>query len=122
MLADQLDYVIGVDTHLEEHVLAVVAVPSGAVAGRRSIAADARGYAAALRFAATAADGARAWAIDGAGSYGAGLARYLSAPGETVLEISLTPHSERRLKGKDDAPARSDRAGGARGRDARAPS
>ena len=47
MLADQLDYVIGVDTHLEEHVLAVVAVPSGAVAGRRSIAADARGYAAA---------------------------------------------------------------------------
>ena len=121
MLADQLDYVIGVDTHLEEHVLAVVAVPSGAVAGRRSIAADARGYAAAA-FAATAADGARAWAIDGAGSYGAGLARYLSAPGETVLEISLTPHSERRLKGKDDAPARSGPRGGARGRDARAPS
>ena len=31
-LADQLDYVIGVDTHLEEHVLAVVAAPSGALA------------------------------------------------------------------------------------------
>jgi transposase len=103
MLADQLDYVIGVDTHLEEHVLAVVAAPSGALAGRRSIAADARGYAAALRFAAAAADGARAWAIEGAGSYGAGLARYLSARGETVLEISRTPQTERRLKGKDDA-------------------
>ena len=32
LTADQLDYVIGVDTHLEEHVLAVVAAPSGALA------------------------------------------------------------------------------------------
>jgi hypothetical protein len=32
---------------------------------------------------ASSADGARARAIDGAGSYGAGLARYLSARGET---------------------------------------
>jgi transposase len=43
------------------------------------------------------------WAIEGTGSYGAGLARYLSGRGETVLEISRTPRSERRLHGKDDA-------------------
>ena len=31
MLADELDYVVGVDTHRDEHVLAVLAAPAGAV-------------------------------------------------------------------------------------------
>lgn len=103
MVADELDYVIGVDTHLDEHVLAIIAAPSGAVVARRSIQASARGYAAALRFAAAEANGARVWAIEGTGSYGAGLARYLAEQGETVLELSRTPRAERRLQGKDDA-------------------
>jgi transposase len=102
MVADQLDYVVGVDTHLDEHVLAVVAAPSGAVVGRRSVRASARGYAAALQFAAEAASGARVWAIEGAGHYGAGLARFLAGRGEVVLEVSRTPRAERRLRGKDD--------------------
>jgi hypothetical protein len=38
MLADELDYVVGIDTHLDEHVLAIVAAPSGAVIARRSVA------------------------------------------------------------------------------------
>jgi transposase len=103
MVADEVDYVIGVDTHLDEHVLAVVAAPSGAVVARRSVRAGARGYAAALGFAGEAASGARAWAVEGAGHYGAGLARYLAGRGETVLEISRTPRAERRLRGKDDS-------------------
>ncbi len=103
MLADELDYVVGVDTHLDEHVLAVVAAPSGAVLARHTVRANARGYQAALRFAGEAAHGARVWAIEGTGSYGAGLARYLAGRGETVLEISRTPRAERRLRGKDDS-------------------
>jgi transposase len=103
MLADELDYVVGVDTHVEEHVLAVVAAPSGAVVARRAVRANARGYAAALRFAWEAAGGARVWAIEGTGSYGAGLARYLAGRDETVLEVSRTPRAERRLRGKDDS-------------------
>jgi hypothetical protein len=51
MLADELDYVVGVDTHRDEHVLAVVVAPTGAVVARRAVAANARGYAQALRFA-----------------------------------------------------------------------
>ena len=31
MLADELDYVLGVDTHRDEHVMAVVTAPAGAV-------------------------------------------------------------------------------------------
>jgi transposase len=76
MLADQLDYIVGVDTHLDEHVLAVVAATTGAVVARHAVRASAGGYAAALRFAVETATGARAWAIEGAGHYGAGLTRY----------------------------------------------
>jgi transposase len=103
MLADELDYVVGVDTHLDEHVLAVVAAPSGAVLARRSVRASGRGYSAALQFADIHAKGARVWAIEGTGSYGAGLARFLAGRGETVLEIGRTPRAERRLRGKDDS-------------------
>jgi hypothetical protein len=31
MLADELDYVLGVDTHRDEHVMAVVTAPAAAV-------------------------------------------------------------------------------------------
>src|SRR5436190_4941583 len=66
-------------------------------------AANARGYRDLLRIACRHAPGRRAWAIEGTGSYGAGLARYLAGRGETVLEVSRTPRAERRLRGKDDA-------------------
>ena len=53
MVAGEVDYVVGVDTHLDEHVLAVVASPGGAVLAQRAVAANGRGYAQALRFRAT---------------------------------------------------------------------
>jgi transposase len=102
MLADELDYVIGVDTHRDQHTLAVIAAPAGAVLAQTVVRAGGRGYAEALRFAAKHAGGARAWAVEGAGHYGAGLARYLGERGETVLEIGRQPRNERRLRGKDD--------------------
>ena len=75
MLADEVDYVIGVDTHRDQHTLAVVVAPTGAVLAQRVVRASGRGYAQALRFAEGHAGGARAWAIEGAGHYGAGLTR-----------------------------------------------
>ena len=103
MLADELDYVLGVDTHRDEHVLAVVTAPAGAVIAGTAAAASVRGYRELLRVAARHAPGKRAWAIEGSGSFGAGLARYLAGRGEVVLELSRTPRTERRLRGKDDA-------------------
>jgi hypothetical protein len=102
MLTDEVDYVVGVDTHLDQHVLAVVASPTGAIVAQRSVGASRRGYAQALRFANQHASGRRVWAVEGAGHYGAGLARYLSGRGETVLEAGRSPRGERRLRGKDD--------------------
>jgi hypothetical protein len=102
MLADELDYVVGVDTHRERHMLAVVAAPSGGVVAERSVRASARGYAAAVRFAQEHAPGARVWAVEGAGHYGAGLARHLSSRREIVIESGRGSRGERRLRGKDD--------------------
>jgi transposase len=102
MLADEVDYVVGVDTHRDQHVLAVVVASSGAVIAQRSVRSNARGYAEALRFAGDHAPAGRIWAVEGAGHYGAGFARYLSSRGETVHEAGRTARGERRLQGKDD--------------------
>jgi transposase len=102
MLADRVDYVVGVDTHRDQHVLAVVVAPTGTVVAQRSVVTTARGYAEAVRFADEHAPVGRVWAVEGAGHYGAGLARYLSGRGETVLEAGRGPRNERRLQGKDD--------------------
>ena len=103
MLADELDYLLGVDTHRDQHTLAVVTAPAGAVVAGESASATARGYRELLRVAERDAPGRRAWAIEGSGSYGAGLARYLAERGEVVLEVSRTPPAGRRLRGKDDS-------------------
>jgi transposase len=94
--------VLGVDTHRDEHVVAVVTAPAGAVVAGTAAATNARGYRALLRVADRHAPGRRAWAFEGTGSYGAGLRRYLQTRGESVLEVSRLPRGERRLRGKDD--------------------
>ena len=103
MLADELDYVIGVDTHRDRHALAVVAAGTGAVVAQTVVAARARGYAAALRFADRHAGGARVWAVEGAGHYGAGLSRSLAEQGETA---SLGSHGRGGARGHDAPPSR----------------
>src|SRR3954451_16705881 len=102
MLADEVDYVIGVDTHRDQHTLAVVGAPTGAVLAQTKVRASARGYADALSFAEKHARGVRAWAIEGAGHYGAGLTRYLSGHAEAVLEVGGHVRVERRVRGEDD--------------------
>ncbi len=87
MLADQLDYVIGVDPHRDMHALAVVEVRTGTVVFEAVLSADGGGYADALRLADRYAPGRRAFAVEGTGSFGAGLTRSLTARGERVLEI-----------------------------------
>ena len=51
MVADQLDYVVGVDPHRDEHAVGIVDVRSGVVVFETSVAADSGGYADALAVA-----------------------------------------------------------------------
>ena len=102
MLADQLDYIVGVDPHRDSHSLAVVQIVSGAVVFESTIDANNGGYAQALRLAEEHAPGRRAFAIEGTGSFGAGLTRFLTGRDEWVLEVSRL-RRERRSGGKTDA-------------------
>jgi transposase len=102
MLADQLDYVVGVDPHRDSHALAVVHVVSGAVVFEANIAANSSGYAQALKLVDQHAAGRRAFAVEGTGSFGAGLTRFLTVRGERVLEVGRL-RRERRSGGKTDA-------------------
>ncbi len=102
MLADQLDYVVGVDSHRDSHALAVVAVPTGVVLFETTVAADSGGYLEAFRVASEHAPGRRAFAIEGTAMFGAGLSRFLLERDEQVFEVGRL-RRERRSGGKTDA-------------------
>lgn len=102
MLADEVDFVVGVDTHRDWHSLAVVEVRNGAVVQETRVPTNSSGYAEALRFAAQHGVGRRAFAVEGTGSYGAGLTRFLAGRGERVLEVGFV-RRESRSAGKTDA-------------------
>jgi transposase len=101
MLADLADVIIGVDTHTDTHTAAAVD-RLGAHLATIEVSADAAGYACLTGFAAEHAPGLRtAWAIEGCGSHGAGLARALTTAGHLVIEADR-PKRTRRRGGKSD--------------------
>lgn len=102
MLADQVDYVVGVDPHRDSHALAIVHVLSGSVVFETEVAASGEGYRRALQLVDEHASGRRAFAVEGSGSFGAGLTRFLGSRGERVLEVGRL-RRERRSGGKTDA-------------------
>jgi transposase len=91
----------GVDTHADVHVAAVVD-QVGRVLGTGSFPAGEAGYAALLAWMRGHGELARA-GVEGTGSYGAGLARYLAAQGVPVLEVTRPDRQRRRRRGKSDA-------------------
>ena len=86
MLTDELDYVIGVDTHAATHTLVIVDARSQRVREQLALEANRSGFRRALRLARRRAPGCRVWAVEGTGSYGAGLTRFLHDRGERVRE------------------------------------
>jgi transposase len=106
ILADQLDYVVGVDPHRDSYALAVVEVVTGAVVFEATVAASSDGYAHAPALVEQRAQGRRAFAIEGTGSFGAGMTRFLGGCGERVLEVGRL-RRERRSGGKATRSTRS---------------
>lgn len=102
MLADQADYVIGVDTHRDSHSAAVVTAATGVVEGQAKFPADGPGYRRLLRFAQKHAPQRRVWAIEGTGSFGAGLATFLADQEEQVIEVDRPKRPARRDGAKSD--------------------
>jgi hypothetical protein len=82
MLAGQVDHVIGVDTHRDSNTAGVVDAVNGAVVAHLKCTTDAMGYRRVFAFAGKHAAGRRVWAIEGTGSFGAGLRTFLQERGE----------------------------------------
>jgi len=92
--------IIGVDTHKDVH--AAVAINGiGARLGTLTIPVSPKGYRN-LETWARAFGAIHAFGIDGTGSYGAGLSRFLQAKGHTVVEVNRPNRQLRHQNGKSD--------------------
>ena len=90
----------GVDTHLDVHVAAALD-PLGGLLGTESFEVNPAGYKSLLSwlesFGAVGKVG-----VEGTGSYGAGLARFLRQHGVSLIEVDRPNRAERRRSGKSD--------------------
>jgi len=102
MLAGTVEFVIGVDTHRDSHTAAIVQAATGGVVDQLTVATDAFGYRKLQAFADQYAPGRRVWAIEGTGSYGAGLTTSLLEHGQWVVEIDRPARPARRDGAKSD--------------------
>jgi transposase len=92
--------IIGVDTHQDEHV-AVAINEQGVRLGEHHVVTTKRGYAELQEWSRTLGE-IRAFGIEGTGSYGAGVSRFLTSRGYTIVEVNRPDRSTRRRKGKSD--------------------
>jgi len=109
---------IGVDTHKHTHA-AAARDQQGRRLGATMAPATSVGYAQLLAWAHGLGEPV-AWGVEGTGSYGAGLARFLTTAGQRVLEVNRPDRAARRRCGKSDpvdadAAARAVQAGEATG-------
>jgi transposase len=92
--------VIGVDTHKYVHV-AVALDDFGGVLGAENFTADITGYGQLIDWSATHGH-LLTFAIEGTGSYGAGLTAAVRRREIGVVEVMRTDRRDRRLRGKSD--------------------
>ena len=106
----------GIDTHGEVHVAAVLD-EIGGLLGTESFRADPDGYSALLSWLKSFGDVGKV-GVEGTGSYGAGIARFLAKAGIHVVEVDRQNRQARRQAGKSDPleAARAAQSGRAHGR------
>ena len=95
-----VELVVGVDTHQDEHV-AVAIDRQGVRLGELHTVATTHGYEELERWFRGLGE-IHAFGIEGTGSYGAGVARFLTSRGYTVVEVNRPDRSTRYRKGKSD--------------------
>jgi transposase len=101
IVADQFEFIVGVDTHKQSHSVAVID-PSGAVRSQLRASTDPGGLDRLVDTVRQAAPGRRLWAVEQTGSYGSGLTMLLREVGEETVEIDRPARPARRNGAKDD--------------------
>lgn len=98
--AEKNEVILGVDTHLDVHVGAVIN-SSGNLLGTRAVSVSTHGYLDLLEWAESLGK-LRQAGIEGTGTYGAELCRFLTSRGIVVIEVNRPDRSNRRRQGKSD--------------------
>ncbi|MGM8228114.1 IS110 family transposase [Cellvibrio sp. ARAG 10.3] len=98
--SESREVILGVDTHLDVHVAATIN-QSGNLLGTWCVSVNSHGYADLLHWATTFGKLTRA-GIEGTGTYGAALYRFLASQGVVVIEVNRPDRSKRRMQGKSD--------------------
>jgi transposase len=93
--------ILGVDTHNDTHVAAVIST-LGALLGAQAFPATAAGYVALLDWARSHGRLCRA-GVEGTSSHGTALTRYLQRQDVQVIEVNRPDRAARRRRGKTDA-------------------
>lgn len=87
MRAEHYDFVIGGDPDRDTIDLAALDTGTGRVHAHLADSADGAGYRRMLTWASDHAPGRRIWALEGTGSFAAGLVVFLVDAGETIVEV-----------------------------------
>ncbi len=97
---NQDEVILGVDTHLDVHVGAVISI-TGKLLATLAIDTTASGYLELLNWARSLGALQRA-GVEGTATYGSGLTRFLRNNGIEVFEVNRPDRAARRLRGKAD--------------------
>jgi hypothetical protein len=100
MTAPTAPVTVGVDTHLDRHVAAVLD-QNGRLLATQEFPASTRGYVALVTWAERFGPVERI-GVEGTGTYGAGLTRFVRAYGLEAVEVNRPDRSLRRRRGKSD--------------------
>nr|WP_271008966.1 IS110 family transposase [Paucibacter sp. B51] len=100
MRVNQNEVILGVDTHLDKHVGAVISV-AGKLLATQAVETTAAGYLQLLAWARSLGDVRRA-GIEGTATYGSGLTKALRDNNIEVFEVNRPDRATRRSRGKSD--------------------
>ena len=100
-MASGVSVTVGVDTHADAHV-GVALDQVGRRLGEVAVSNDEDGYRRLLRWASSFGE-LDCVGVEGSGSFGAGLSRFLRSGGVRVIEVDRLSRQHRRRQGKHDA-------------------
>lgn len=102
-VAEQYQFVVGIDTHARSHTYCLLQATTGEVTGSATFPASTAGNARATTWITRRAKSASVLAaVEGTSSYGAHVTEHLSKAGITVVEVRPAPRSSHAHTGKSD--------------------
>lgn len=102
LIADQYDYVVGVDTHARTHTFTIIGTRTGGIVDTQVFPASRSGIARAIAWIGRRAPSSVFAAVEGTSSYGAQLTKALIDSGVPVGEVRPPARTAQAVNGKSD--------------------